>query len=31
MEEYKIGEVFKNGDTWLQCVKGKGRTNAIFP
>lgn len=21
MEEYKISEVFKNGDTWLQCVK----------
>lgn len=21
MKEYKIGEIFKHGDTWLQCVK----------
>lgn len=30
MEEYKIGEVFKNGDTWLQCVKGKGCDSCYF-
>lgn len=30
MEEYKIGEVFKNGDTWLQCVKGKGCEGCAF-
>lgn len=30
MEEYKIGEVFKNGDTWLQCVKGEGCVGCYF-
>ena len=30
MEEYKIGEVFENGDTWLQCVKGKGCDSCYF-
>lgn len=30
MEEHKIGEIFQHGDTWLQCVKGKGCEGCVF-
>lgn len=30
MGEYKIGEIFQYGNTWLQCVKGKGCSNCYF-
>ena len=29
-KEYKINEVFKHGDTWLQCTKGKGCDGCYF-
>lgn len=30
MAEYKIGEIFQYGNTWLQCVKGRGCSDCYF-